>query len=306
MKIAKKATTFFLTFFIAAGMCFTAWAAGPGDTVNAPIPVTWSNLRLDASGMIGFEMQIPDGRKDLVPQYYEVNIEIKTTGNFVPNRTKKYKNSSLNVREDITFTKVGIYRFSVTCHFIGGDVSTGSAMEESPQCVVTEEYIINPDDDGPGYGPGGQGSNVGPGGGPGSGSGVTPTAMGKSAWYQDPVTKKWYYAATTGTWLKNTWYFINNNWYYFDNDCSMHTGWLSLGGYWYYLHPVEAPEGHRASGFAKIDGKWYYFDPGSGVMQTGVIAVGGYIYCMDASGAMLMNEGTPDGHYYDGEGHRIR
>ena len=306
MKIRKQIAAFLLTAGMILGMAFQAAAAGPGENSAQTINVEWSNLRLDASGVIGFTMQIPEGKMDLVPQYYEVTIEVRTTGDFVPNRTKKYKTSSCSVQEEITFTKVGIYRFSVKCHFVGGDVSVASDIEASPKCVVTEEYVTRQDDDGPGSGPGGQGSNVGPGGGPGSGSGVTPSAMGKSAWYQDPVTKKWYYAATTGTWLRNTWYFINNNWYYFDNDCSMHTGWLSLGGYWYYLHPVEAPEGHRASGFAKIDGKWYYFDPGSGVMQTGVVAVGGYIYCMDASGAMLMNEGTPDGHYYDGEGHRIR
>ena len=308
MKMAKRIAAAVLAFIMTLGMASGAFAAGPGDAAAKTINVSWNNLRLDASGLLSFDMQVPADGEAHVPQYYEVFIQIKTTGDFVANRTKKYKTSSLSVSEDITFPKVGIYRFYVVCHFVGGDVSyIPTGMDDpgivySPQCVVTEDYVTRPDDDGPG--------NVGPGGssesyGPGSSSGA-PSAFGKSGWYQHPATKKWYYAATTGIWLKNTWYFINNNWYYFDNDCSMHTGWLSLDGHWYYMHPAEAPEGHRAAGFSKIDGKWYYFDPGTGIMQTGVVAVGGFIYCMDASGAMLMNEGTPDGHFYNAEGHRIR
>lgn len=298
MKKMKKITVLLLSVIMTLGLVSPAFA------VIGPVNVNWSNLSLSRDGTISFQMDLADNGIQLVPHYYEVSMDIMTNGGWRSNyRHFNINSSSFKVTEEINYTVVGIYKFRVTCHFVGGLVSVQS--QDSDTCTVTADDIVPPTpDDRDHTGPGG--GNYNPtSGGPGSSSSA-PSASGKSQWYQNPTTKKWYYAATTGTWLKNTWYFINNNWYYFDNDCSMHTGWLSLGGYWYYLHPVEAPEGHRAAGFAKIDGKWYYFDPGTGIMQTGVVTVGGYIYCMDASGAMLMNEGTPDGHFYDGEGHRIR
>ena len=35
----------------------------------------------------------------------------------------------------------------------------------------------------------------------------------------------------------------------------MATGWLKVGGTWYYL----APSGAMATGWTNIDGTWYYF-----------------------------------------------
>ena len=311
MKFLKKIAALLLVCTMSVGFCSEAFAA---ENVLGPVPVTFSNLTISPAGYIRFQMSLQENGIRHVPQYYDVYMDILTNGNWRMNyRHIRIPSTGFSVYQDVNFSVAGVYQFYVTCTFTGGQVSTepspGPNQRDghtlSDTCTVTRDDIVEPEpDDRDHTGPGG-GSYNPTNAGPGS-SGSTPAAKGKSAWYQDPVTKKWYYAATTGTWLKNTWYFINNNWYYFDNDSSMHTGWLSEGGHWYYLHPYEAPEGHRASGFSKIDGKWYYFDPGTGIMQTGVIGVGGYIYCMDASGAMLVNEGTPDGHFYDTEGHRIR
>ena len=46
----------------------------------------------------------------------------------------------------------------------------------------------------------------------------------------------------------------------------MHTGWLSIGGKWYYLEPNDGSA--YISGMHAISGKNYYFNS-DGVMQVG-------------------------------------
>ena len=84
----------------------------------------------------------------------------------------------------------------------------------------------------------------------------------------------------------------------------MQTGWLKLGGTWYWLDPqtgkmatgwTTASDGHRyyfdgsgamQTGWAKVGGTWYYLS-GSGAMQTGWLSKGGSWYWLDPeSGAM--------------------
>lgn len=76
---------------------------------------------------------------------------------------------------------------------------------------------------------------------------------------------KWQYNDSTGTPLKNTWYFDGNYGknYYFQQDGTMATGWLSYNANWYYLDN----DGSMMTGWIKdANGKWYY------LYSTGVMA----------------------------------
>ena len=61
----------------------------------------------------------------------------------------------------------------------------------------------------------------------------------------------------------------------------MQTGWISVGGKWYYLNSSGAMQ----TGWISVGGKRYYLNS-SGAMQTGWISVGGKWYYLNSSGAM--------------------
>ena len=62
----------------------------------------------------------------------------------------------------------------------------------------------------------------------------------------------------------------------------MATGWINLGGTWYYLNPGN---GDMKIGWYQVNGAWYYSN-GSGAMQTGWLNRGGTWYYLTGSGAM--------------------
>ena len=101
------------------------------------------------------------------------------------------------------------------------------------------------------------------------------------------------------------WQLKDGTWYYANADGKTYTGWLRLGGTWYWLEPDAGgamatglrecngsvyyfrPSGAMATGWVLDGGTWYYAT-GSGALARGPVSVGGVPYCFDAkSGAML-------------------
>lgn len=101
------------------------------------------------------------------------------------------------------------------------------------------------------------------------------------------------------------WQLKDNAWYYADSDGKAYTGWLYLGGAWYWLEPDAGgamatglhecngslywfnSSGAMATGWVLDGGTWYYAT-GSGALARGPVSVGGVPYCFDArTGAML-------------------
>lgn len=108
-------------------------------------------------------------------------------------------------------------------------------------------------------------------------------------WLQNE--KGWWYQYAEGMYPTSQWVKLNWNgtdcWYYFDADGYMATGWLTDGGYRYYLYPIaDGRRGYMYTGWNEIDGKWYYFSTGS----TG------------PEGSLLTDSVTPDGYRVDENG----
>ena len=101
------------------------------------------------------------------------------------------------------------------------------------------------------------------------------------------------------------WQLKDNIWYYATSDGKAYTGWLYLGGAWYWLDPDAGgvmatglhecngsmywfnASGAMATGWVLDGGTWYYAT-GSGALARGPVSVGGVPYCFDArTGAML-------------------
>ena len=101
------------------------------------------------------------------------------------------------------------------------------------------------------------------------------------------------------------WQLKDNTWYYANSDGKAYTGWLYLGGAWYWLEPDAGgamatglhecngslywfnASGAMATGWVLDGGTWYYAT-GSGALSRGPVSVGGVPYCFDArTGAML-------------------
>ena len=76
----------------------------------------------------------------------------------------------------------------------------------------------------------------------------------------------------------------------------MQTGWLKVGGSWYYLKS----SGAMATGWQKVGGTWYYLK-GSGAMATGWQKVGDYWYYLNPSGSMAAKKWIGD-YYVDTSG----
>ncbi len=101
------------------------------------------------------------------------------------------------------------------------------------------------------------------------------------------------------------WHLKDGTWYYATADGKAYTGWLRLGGTWYWLEPDAGgamatglhgcygsmywfgPSGAMATGWVLDGGTWYYAT-GSGALARGPVSFGGVPYCFDAeTGAML-------------------
>lgn len=72
----------------------------------------------------------------------------------------------------------------------------------------------------------------------------------------------------------------NGKWYYYINGQKA-TGWLNVGGSWYYMNS----SGVMQTGWVKDGSSWYYMNS-SGVMQTGWLKLGAAHYYLKSSGAM--------------------
>ena len=101
------------------------------------------------------------------------------------------------------------------------------------------------------------------------------------------------------------WQLKDGTWYYATADGGAYTGWLRLGGAWYWLEPGAggamatglhecngsmywfSASGAMATGWVHDGGTWYYAS-GSGALARGPVPVGGVTYCFDSeTGAML-------------------
>ena len=109
------------------------------------------------------------------------------------------------------------------------------------------------------------------------------------------------------------WQSKDDTWYYATADGKAYTGWLHLGGAWYWLEPDAGgamatglhecngsmyyfrSSGAMATGWVLDGGTWYYAT-GSGALARGPVSIGGVPYCFDAeTGAMLTGYQT-DAH----------
>lgn len=82
----------------------------------------------------------------------------------------------------------------------------------------------------------------------------TISTLKPNQWIQ--VNGKWQYNDSTGTPVKNNWFYDRNYGrnYFLQADGSMATGWLNYGGRWYYL----GSDGGMQTGWIMDGGKYYY------------------------------------------------
>lgn len=116
----------------------------------------------------------------------------------------------------------------------------------------------------------------------------------------------WYYFDSNGYAICDKWYQIKGNWYLFDSNCHMLTGWQKKNGKWYYLES----DGSMATGWIEdnkhwyylkkdgdaaskqwvlVDGKWYYFYEDCSMASATCLNLGGKVYLVSKSGAMMTN-----------------
>ena len=79
------------------------------------------------------------------------------------------------------------------------------------------------------------------------------------------------------------WQSKDGTWYYATTDGKAYTGWLRLGGAWYWLEPDAG--GAMATGLHECNGSMYYFRS-SGAMATDWVLDGGTWYYATGSGAL--------------------
>ena len=84
--------------------------------------------------------------------------------------------------------------------------------------------------------------------------------------------------------MQTGWLNIGGTWYYLNpSSGAMATGWLKLGDVWYYLNPSS---GAMATGWLKVGNTWYYMNPSNGAMQTDWLDLNGTKYYLKSDGAM--------------------
>ena len=293
MKLLRKLTVIFLMVGLIAGTCTTQALADEPD----PIPCTWTDLHMDATGLMSWKLELPEEYSDLVVQKYTISMDIMTTGIWREN----YKTFvSTENRKEINYGLVGIYRFRVKAAFIGGFVSEFS--DYSNNCTVTSDYINQ-----------GGGTSGGSTGGPGTTTG-TSTAAPVGPGYPGSGVPAW--VEKTGQWFNNNggWSYVNNgqiyrnkwaciynpyakngqrnyDWFCFDGNGIMRTGWYTdEAGFTYYLNPnSDGSAGKMMTGWQTIGGYTYYFDEKEGTGHMGAMArkttVGGHV--LDENGRMI-------------------
>ena len=91
------------------------------------------------------------------------------------------------------------------------------------------------------------------------------------------------------------WQLKDNAWYYANSDGKAYTGWLYLGGAWYWLEPDAG--GAMATGLHECNGSLYWFNS-SGAMATGWVLDGGTWYYATGSGALASGWLNLNGAWY--------
>ena len=91
------------------------------------------------------------------------------------------------------------------------------------------------------------------------------------------------------------WQLKDGTWYYATADGKAYTGWLRLGGSWYWLDPDAG--GAMATGLHECNGSTYWFDA-SGAMATGWVLDGGTWYYATGSGALASGWLSLNGAWY--------
>ena len=300
------------------------------DSVAAPVSVDWDRLSLDASGYISWHMTLPEEVKSLSVKNYEVSMDLMTTGNWREN-FRTFKTPGDTTDREISFTKIGIYRFKVRALFVGGSVSEWSGYSEN--CTVTSDYVTKEESNNNTYGPGypaGPGSTYGPGSGvlpPAYGPGSTQPAQSYGPGSQNlpqagilVVNSVPAWVEQNGTWVPDTF----GNWTYRNNGIQYKSRWAC----------IYTPYASQAAGQRQYD--WFYFDE-AGLMKTGWLAdptgnifylnpnsdgtrgrmvtgwavIDGFYYYFNnvegsgSMGALYRNAMTPDGHRVDASGKMI-
>ncbi|MFT3942760.1 MAG: leucine-rich repeat domain-containing protein [Ancrocorticia sp.] len=134
-------------------------------------------------------------------------------------------------------------------------------------------------------------------------------AKAKASWVRD--NGEWFYyldgAKHTG-WLNlgGTWYYMNSSgvmqtgwvavggrWYFMNSNGVMRTGWMNVDGLWYFMGSTGA----MRTGWVIVEDTWYFMNS-RGVMQTGWINVGGSWYYLRQNGAMVTGNFVIDGVTY--------
>ena len=101
------------------------------------------------------------------------------------------------------------------------------------------------------------------------------SSTGNYKYYMD--AQNYRVGAEHGEWVRNP----KGWWFEFPNGSWPANTWLKDMGVWYYFNA----DGYMATGWIQYKGDWYY---------------------LDSNGAMWWSITTPDGHYVDGSGKRIR
>ncbi len=108
-----------------------------------------------------------------------------------------------------------------------------------------------------------------------------PSNHNKAATGWKTIGNRTYYLHPDCT-MAQGWKEIDGNWHYFITEGTMQKGWLSEGGYRYYLDPQT---GIMRDGYQVIDGKKYFFKPApSGILVTGIHSTSDGVYCFNANG----------------------
>ena len=95
------------------------------------------------------------------------------------------------------------------------------------------------------------------------------------------------------TWKQKTiWQLVND-------DGSLVTGWVKIGGYWYYMDLTGTM--YQSQWFKDTNSKWYYLDD-NGRMVTGWQKIKNKYYCFANDGSLYVSCTTPDGYEVDSNG----
>ena len=129
---------------------------------------------------------------------------------------------------------------------------------------------------------------------------VLPLFISKSTWESNAASgswkhdnKGWWYALSSGSYVKSDWLKIDGGWYYFNSRGYMATGWQKIGGKWYYF----GSNGKMKTGWQKVGKNWFYFSA-SGVMQTGWKVFGLKSYYFKSDGSMATGKTNIGDRFY--------